>query len=77
MSVLDEKTDKKEGVFGFKNAKFEIRYEEITPEYRLCKKKNGEVVLQRLKVVVRGSERKLCWFDIETVEEVSEKEEIM
>ncbi|HGO5822545.1 TPA: hypothetical protein ACK3JW_000185 [Mannheimia haemolytica] len=72
MSVLDENIDKKEGIFGFKNAKFEIRYEEITPEYRLCKKKDGEVVLQRLKIVVRGGERKFCWFDIETVEEGTE-----
>lgn len=54
-------------------SKFEICYEELMPEYRLCKKKNGDLVLQRLKILVKGSERKLLWIDLETIEEGAEE----
>ena len=44
----------------------------ITNEYRLCKKSNGELVLQRL--CVECDEEKKFWTDIETVEEENKNE---
>lgn len=51
--------------YGFR---FDMRWEELTPNYRLCRK-NGELVLQRLKLIFCNGIRKQEWVDVQTAEE--------
>ena len=54
-----------------------MKIEQKTSEYRLCRKKNGEMVLQRLVIVSKHyldpanfeGEPKAKWVDLETVSE--------
>lgn len=56
----------------------ELEVVERLPNYRLCKKKNGELVLQQMEFITKGSlyslnhQTKMSWVDIETVEEGAE-----
>lgn len=57
----------------------ELEIVERLPNYRLCKKKNGELVLQQmvcttrhLKIYPYDHKPKVDWVDIETVEEEAE-----
>lgn len=55
----------------------ELEIKQETSEYRLCRKKNGEMVLQRLFIVSKRplnpanfeGEPKAKWVDLETVSE--------
>lgn len=56
----------------------ELEVQERLPNYRLCKKKNGELVLQQMEFITKGSvyslnhQTTMNWVDIETVEEGAE-----
>lgn len=54
-----------------------LEVEEKTSEYRLCRKKNGEIVLQRLVIVSEeyvnpsnfDAKTRVKWVDLDTEEE--------